>query len=579
MTQRLSNLRVAAATALEHLSDDPALLAVQIAQRLPKMASHGLATLCVRLFPSSSTSAVPAMGSLVLGDIRDMERRIQLAVRGGARASRARILADIALVAGRTDLADAVAPLASRAPRFAAFAARRKWFDGDMTAALAALKDVPNAGGQLLRLQSEVEVFHGFKPDLPATAFVPRPKTVLHVLTNSLPHTGSGYAQRTHSMLLAQAAAGWTVEAVTRIGYPVQVGKFLARARDVVDGIPYQRLVPGVLRDGMTHRLQQQAELLLGVALEVRPSVLHTTTPFSNALVTAAVADAIGVPWVYEVRGQLADTWAASRGKNALNSERYLLFREREADAVRSADLVVTLGHQMKQGILRQGTDPSKVTICPNGVGGEFLNEPMSPAAARVELGLPADGQWVGIISSLVHYEGLETLLEAVALLTPRHPGLRLLVVGDGVAGASLRKRAQDLGLGERVVFTGRVPRAMAHLYHQALDVFVVPRKDQQVTRNVTPLKPVEAMACGRPVVASRLPALAEIVMDGTTGLLAKAGSARDFATKLERLLESSELRLRMGTAGRHDVLKKRTWTASAEALASAYDQLSEDQE
>lgn len=577
MLQRFKNTRLAAATVAEHLRDDPALLALQLAQRLPRAARHRAARLLVGCFRKSSTSAVPAMASVVHGDIGDVERRIRLASENGASDSRSRLLADIALVAGRTDLADLIARQAATASQFAAYAARRKWFAGDMSGAAAVLGSAPAGGGQRSRLESELDVFRGFTPVLPAREYVPRPKTVFHVLTNSLPHTGSGYAQRTHSMLLAQAAAGWRVEAVSRLGYPVQVGRILANGRDVVDGIHYHRLVPGSLRAGMKGRLQQQAELTLELALKVRPSILHTTTPFTNALVTAAVADAIGVPWVYEVRGQLADTWASRRGNEAMNSERYRLFRDREADAMNRADLVVTLGEQMRQGILQQGIDSRKIIICPNGVGGAFLEEPRNPSAARAELGLPADGQWIGTVSSLVHYEGLDTLLESTALLTPRHPGLRLLLVGDGVATAELRKRAADLGLGDRVVFTGRVPRARAHLYHQALDIFVVPRKDQQVTRNVTPLKPVEALASGRPVVASRLPALAEIVEDGRTGLLAEAENPADLAAKLERLLLSTELRMRMGSAGRNEALSRRTWTANAAVLAAAYDQLTEE--
>ena len=140
--------------------------------------------------------------------------------------------------------------------------------------------------------------------------------------------------------------------------------------------------------------------------------------------------------------------------------------------------------------------------------------EPLDKASARRELGLPEDGQFIGTVSSLVPYEGIEDLLAAFVRLAADIPHLRLLIVGDGSSMPSLQIQAQRSGFASRIVFTGRVPRSQAALYHQALDVFVVPRKDLEVTRSVTPLKPVEAMACARPVVASDLPALAELVED-----------------------------------------------------------------
>ncbi|MGK3958305.1 glycosyltransferase family 4 protein [Arthrobacter sp. R4] len=405
---------------------------------------------------------------------------------------------------------------------------------------------------------------------------MPSPGRVLHLLTNSLPHTSSGYAQRSHSMLLAQQEAGWDVLAVTRLGYPVQVGKLLARSMDAVDGIRYRRLLPATLAPSMDARLQQQADELLRVALEFKPAVLHTTTHYVNGIVVRAVAEALGIPWVYEVRGQLADTWASARGPAARESERYHLFQKRETEVMRDADLVVTLGSAMKANIVSGGVPPEKVIVAPNAVGGVFLSDPLDAAVARLKLGLPTNGQYVGTVSSLVPYEGIDDLIGAFELLAPRHPDLRLLVVGDGESLPSLMGQAERTGLSDRIIFSGRVSREQAPLYHQALDVFVVPRKDLAVTRSVTPLKPVEALACGRPVVASRLAALEEIVTDGKNGLLAVPGDRHDLAAKLEWLLNSQDLRIRLGNAGRRDVLDSRTWRANATTLNTAYKQLME---
>ncbi|GAA2136784.1 glycosyltransferase family 4 protein [Arthrobacter humicola] len=515
------------------------------------------------------------LAALSNGSDDDVKRRLELAVSGRANGERDRRLAEIALSGGLTEISDTLLARASRAPGFKSARARRLWHDGNLGDAVTALDGSGAAGRRLqARLAGERAVFAGAAPLLQRQDFTPVSGRVLHFLTNSLPHTGSGYAQRSHSIMAAQQEAGWDVLAVTRIGYPVQVGKFLARACDVVDGVRYRRLLPSRLALTMDARLQQQAEELLQVALQFRPSVLHTTTHFVNGMVVQAVAEALGIPWVYEVRGQLSDTWAATRGPEARGSEKYRLFQARETDVMRDADLVVTLGHAMKANIVAAGIPGEKIIIAPNAVGGAFLHQPVAAADARREVGLPEDGFYIGTVSSLVAYEGIDDLIEAYTLIARKRPDVRLLIVGDGVSRPLLQAQARRSGFSDRIIFTGRVPQERAVGYHRALDVFVVPRKDLEVTRSVTPLKPVEALACARPVVASRLPALMEIVTDGVNGLLANAEDSQDVALKLESLINSDELRTRLGRAGRQDVLDKRTWRANALSLNTAYERL-----
>lgn len=578
MVQLLKNVLLATTTVWQHLGDDPVLLCLQVSRRFPVPAVLQLARLTRAAAPRNSAAVAVVLASLVLGDHADVVRRLNLAVDGKVTGVRARRLADIALAASQSDLSDRLLVAAESVPGIHSAQARQLWHRGLMSDAVAVLEAAgASARTQRDRLSGELRVFQGFAPALPGQpGYLPSPGRVLHLLTNSVPHTSSGYAQRSHSMLLAQQEAGWDVLAVTRLGYPVQVGRMLARTSDVVDGIRYRRLLPAILAPSMDTRLQQQADELLRVALEFRPAVLHTTTHYVNGIVVRAVAQALGIPWVYEVRGQLADTWASSRGPAVRDSERYRLFQERESEVMRDADLVVTLGSAMKANIVSGGVPPEKVIIAPNAVGGAYLNDPADATAARRQLGLPTNGQYVGTVSSLVPYEGIDDLIGAFGLMAPGHPELRLLVVGDGESLPSLKGQAQRSGFSDRIIFTGRVPRSQAPLYHQALDVFVVPRRDFAVTRSVTPLKPVEALACARPVVASRLEALEEIVIDGINGLLAVPEDRRDFAAKLERLLTSEDLRIRMGDAGRRDVLDRRTWRANAITLNTAYQRLME---
>ncbi|WP_416405329.1 glycosyltransferase family 4 protein [Arthrobacter sp. LFS091] len=574
MRPLLRNMVLAFGTVSEHRSEAPFVLALQVLRRLPSRIVRPLARAFSGALPDS-TSPLLMMASHAAGDGEALQRRFRNARADVKSSEHARKAGEVALAAEQSDWADAFLDLAGSSPQAAATTARRRWYAGDMSGAVRALDGQPgNMAKQQRRLSAELSVFEGWRPSLDKAVSQPAPKRVLHLLTNSLPHTGSGYARRTHSILTAQQAAGWDTLAVTRIGYPVQIGVLTAKDTDVVDRVTYQRLLPGKLAKTMDGRLQQQAEGLLAVARDFQPSVIHTTTHFVNGLVAREVAHSIGVPWVYEVRGQLADTWASTRGPEARGSERYRLFMEREAETMRSADLVVTLGEAMKKNIVAAGVPAEKVLITPNSVGGDYLNEPVSHHDARSVLGLDSGLLYIGTVTSLVDYEGIDDLVTAFALLAPRLPKLRLVVVGDGTSAPALRNQVQRLGLAGKVVFTGRVPAEQARLYHQALDVFAVPRKDLSVTRSVTPLKPVEALACARPVVASRLEALCEIVHDGVNGRVAEPSDPAGLAEVLLELLEDEGLRMRLGAAGRQGVLATRTWKANAEAYGRAYETL-----
>lgn len=566
------NARLAAATVGQHLTDDPALLTLQISRRLPARLMRPAAQ-ALRFLPGP---VAQALGAHLIGMYDVRNRIIDEALTTRLSQGTATRLAEIALVANEPGRCDRLLAKAGSAP---ATRARRRWYDGDMTGAIAELTSV-GLHRKAQRLLSEQRVFEGWTPSLKVVrGYTPKDRTVLHVLTNSLPHTASGYAQRSHSILKAQSQLGWSVHAATRLGYPLQVGRLLAKDRDEIDDVTYHRLLPTAMPGGFDDRLQAQAEAVLVLALQVRPAVLHTTTHFVNGLVTRAVANALGIPWAYEVRGQLADTWMAQRSDAAKFSERYRLFTECEVAVTKSAALVITLGEVMKQQILNAGPVRREVLLCRNAVGESFLKEPMNASDARTLLGLQRDGVFVGSVSSLVDYEGLDVLIRAIALLAVDRPFVRCLIVGDGVSAQGLRQLARELGVDSRVIFTGRVPREQTHLYHQALDVFVVPRKDLEVTRAVTPLKPVEAMAASRPVVASDLPALREIVEESVTGRLVKAESPEALAAALKAMIDDEGRRVTyeaaaMGAAGRQRVLTERTWTRNSRSVVEAYSEL-----
>lgn len=571
------NLVLTAGSATRMAAHDPVLLAVQSARRVPA-GLRGPLVRAVQWRTAGAPSVRGAFGEFLADRPEGAVNLLAASPTPRSRAGRT-LAAELAVHLGRPEAVPGGLDQAD--PGTQARAARRV---GDFSGAIAHAAQPGASRYQLERLTAERAVLlPGFRlqpvrlpPPHPQTPHPTGPRA-LHLLTNSLPHTRSGYSFRSHSVLQGQLRAGIRAEAVTRIGYPVTVGLPLARATEEVDGVAYHRLLPTRLVRTPAGRMQQMVEAVAAIAADFTPSVLHTTTDCTNALVVEALARFLGVPWVYEVRGQMEKTWVASlppRDREAArSSERFALLRDKETEMMLAADHVVTLSETLRADILARGVPPERITVITNAVAEEQLEMVMEPAEARAALGLPAEGFWVGTISSLVDYEGLDTLLDAVAQLRSQGADVRVALVGDGVSRPALLARAAALGLGEAALLPGRVPAEAAVTWHRALDAFVVPRRDLEVCRVVTPLKPIEAMAAGRPVIASDLPALREIVGVPGSGVLVPPGDVSALAAAIAELASNQSERDAYGERGRA-FAATRTWTANGALYRRIYQEL-----
>jgi len=460
-------------------------------------------------------------------------------------------------------------------PRLAALLAYR---EGRLTDAVRELEHARGWRAARLRrtLRAETEMLEPGRlsmPDMPVSTV---PGNVLHIVTDALPTTSAGYTIRTQEIAVAQRAAGLDPHVVTRIGFPVTAGAIDGRRLVTVGGVPYHRLLPWLMPGRADTIAEQGLKRAARLVVDLHPSVLHAASNYSNALIALALRDATRIPVVYEVRGFWEDTWlsrhAAAAASDLRHSDRYVRTRALETHCMRAADLVVTLGEAMRDEIAERGIDPRHIVIVPNGVSNEFLQPLPDATQLKKDLGIASGEHVVGLVSSLVAHEGIGTLLEAVKIVGDRGVPTRALIVGDGPERGALQRQAATLGLD--AIFTGRVPMARVRDYHAVLDVFVVPRTPDRVCQLVTPLKPVEAMASGLPVVVSAVKALGEVVRDKVTGLQFPSLDAAALADALQLLLDSPELRRKLGDSAREWVARDRTWEHNAARYRDVYARL-----
>ena len=519
-------------------------------------------------------------------------RRLGTSSRTAARARRQ--VARLALRYGLLDAArDVLATIPdARQPEFEMVRARQAVEEGRYETARVHAQSAlgsgsPDAARYLEMIASRVAVLEpGWTPDLGETGPAFRAVhgaavrgRILHVVSRALPYHQVGYTLRSQSVGESQVAAGLEPQFATIGNFPANVGVTDAPRSWTVRGVPYHRLAPGFTDNGFHDRLvEASARGARELVEQVRPAVLHPASNHLQAQVALALAEPLGIPVVYEVRGFIEETWASHPERDedaARRSERYQAVRATESRVMAASNAVVTLSETMRLEIIARGCLPENVVVIPNAVDVErFRPIPRSDQLAA-RLGIGPDELVVGYISTLTAYEGISYLIEATAALRARGRRLRLLLVGDGRDREALVELAHRLGLDDgTLVMPGRVPHDDVQAWYSIIDVFVVPRTADRVSALVTPLKPFEAMAMERALVVSDVPPLREIVTPGETGLVFRPQDAGHLAEVIEGALDDPELRARLGRHAREWVASSRTWAHNGVRYRQLYERL-----
>jgi glycosyltransferase involved in cell wall biosynthesis len=177
----------------------------------------------------------------------------------------------------------------------------------------------------------------------------------------------------------------------------------------------------------------------------------------------------------------------------------------------------------------------------------------------------------IGFIGSFYAYEGLGLLIRALPSIIEANPGVKLLLVGGGPQESELEALTNELGLCEHVVFTGRVPQDQVERYYDVIDALVYPRLSMRLTEIVTPLKPLEAMARSRLVVASDVGGHRELIGDRVNGRLFRAGDPKDLSCVVIEVLNHRDSWEGIIKRGREFVEVKRNWLKSVSGYRSVY--------
>ena len=267
--------------------------------------------------------------------------------------------------------------------------------------------------------------------------------------------------------------------------------------------------------------------------IKLNPDIVHVqSTGIPNC--TAAVIVRNKYPTLLSVHGILAEMAKFRRGLELLFFKLVAVPLERQAIA--KIPNIIAVSHYQKN-LISINTN-SKIYVIPPGI--DFKN------ISNLKSDKPLKHPSLFFIGGLLgERKGTHILLKATQIIKSKHPDIYVYIAGSGPQELELRKLSKELNIEENIAFLGRISDDEKWTYYKSVDICVIPSLWEGM-----PTVLFEAMMCGKPVVASDVDGIAEVLVDNETGLLCEAGNAADLADKIVTLVQNQEMREEMGKAG-----------------------------
>lgn len=292
--------------------------------------------------------------------------------------------------------------------------------------------------------------------------------------------------------------------------------------------------------------------------IKINPDIVHAVVSgtFYSTVVTLVQKK---YPTLLSVRGILSKEAKFRNG--ILRIFDMLIEIPNELYVLSKVPNIIVCSPQMK-GMVGERTS-SKIYVIPNGVDFDEIQK----IGTEDRLKHPA----ILVMGTWGRVKGIDVLLNAIPIIRKEIPSLHVYIAGkSGSEEGNLKKLVKELNIEENVSFLGFISGAEKYAYFKSADIYVHPSRYEPFGVVL-----LEAMACGKPIVASRVGGIPFVVEDGETGLLFKSENVEELAEKVILLLRNKELRMKMGEAGRERA-KLFTWDRSAEMTVEVYKEVIE---
>lgn len=294
-----------------------------------------------------------------------------------------------------------------------------------------------------------------------------------------------------------------------------------------------------------------------------KPDILHSHFAYPDGYGMLKLVDRWKIPLVVHLRGAF---------RVATGEATFTTIKKKLMAVLERADLIFTVSHSVKEEYTLMGVPGEKMVVMPNGVNSSLFY-PMKQEEARDRL--PPElrqktGKFILFVGYLRKRKGVDHLIEAMPTIIKEHPDTRLILIGEGILKNQLVKRSRELNIGKHITFLSNIPHKEMVNYINASDFVVLPTLAEGRPNIV-----LEAMLCGKAVVATNVSGIPELVRDGKEALLISPESSSQIAGAVNQLLSDPSLGKELGKNARTRIMElDLDWKSYGEKVKNEYEKI-----
>lgn len=304
---------------------------------------------------------------------------------------------------------------------------------------------------------------------------------------------------------------------------------------------------------------------LLYYFIKNKPDVIYLRQNSFSFLPTT-LCKIFNIPLIIEINGLINDELLMTFSSKSVipNIYSYLSVTSEKFN-YKHCDKIVSVTQNLKETLTDiYNIDTNKIIVINNGANTDIF-KPLPEQESLAKLNLDSSKNYICFVGNLAPWQGVEFLIKAAPLILKKHANARFLIVGDGVMKKEWMKLAGDLGVLDKFIFTGGVPYEMVPTYINAADVCVAPFIKKRNSRiGLSALKMYEYLACGKPVVASDILGVKELLENSGGGISVIPENPEAMANAILKLLSDESVRKLMGENGRKYVVTNHSWDSVA---------------